>query len=258
MTDQTPHESPHESPNSTKSSLPRWALALILGAGVLFIGGILSIIVAVTLLASVFAADNCSSPESCGQELSPTPSAERPGVAGAPSSSVDRIPLDGSADFGGPPVWNVLLDPSWEILKFDENGVNMFQNADSGCLLLTSQNEQDVAPVEAGDRVASEQLLSQQIDTFAAVDPNASVLDSRSVDIAVGAAGSGSTIEFSSATLQRTLSSGNAETMELIARSLPASGSFMWAVVSCETGIYEAGESPFTGITKVLAVTVDF
>jgi len=194
----------------------------------------------------------------------PAPSGTDPA---SPASGTDplagitgTISLDDQVDLGGIfPVWGYPFQDGWEVLTFDQNGINQSQNADLGCLFTSSQNKQ-----AAGDLAATDDLT----DTLATVDALEQQLlasgneaklvgELGSTDFGVTLPGAEQRIEFLTTRVDYlNPEQGVSYTNEIAARAMPAAESFMYIVVSCPTSLVDSGASPFEQLRSGLAVVV--
>ncbi|MBH0116473.1 hypothetical protein I6E52_06395 [Salinibacterium sp. NG253] len=242
---------------AAKSGLPGWAWALIIAGGLFVIGMIVTVVVVAVVIVGAANKEDCSLPGSCGQGLPPI-TAEEPIEELTEPASGERITLDGNANFGEPPVWGVTLDPEWEILVFDEDGINSLGDPTTGCNIVTSQRQTAVSTPTGGDLAASEAAMQEEVEALIVSGVSMQELDSGTVDIAVASESSGVSIEFLTSVRYQESSEGASRVSELLVRGMPASGSIMAALVVCETSVYEAGESPFNDLISGLAVTAGY
>ncbi len=271
MTDQTPHDGvPPENgqppmpagvpvgptdpgaPVPSKKRLPGWAIALIIGGGLLLIGIIVVAIMVVSMFLNTRQIEDCSMPGSCGQGLPPTPTGEASISPTESDPSTDNIPLDGSAAFSNPPVWNTPFLSGWDINIFDQEGVNQFESKALGCLFTTSQNMQSVDASSPSDAAQSTQLMNDLTDSIVKEVPDAIVTGMRPAEVGLGISGS-HTIEFATARVDYTTSLGDYVNV-FLARSMPSSGSYMYALVSCPTATMDGAESPLEDLLDQISI----
>ncbi|QYH35300.1 hypothetical protein [Salinibacterium sp. M195] len=241
---------------AAKSGMPGWAWALIIGGGVVLIGMVIAVVIIVVIISGALNRGDCSLPGSCGQGLPPVTSEE---PADEPADgSAERITLDGNADFGGAPVWGVPVDPAWEVLVFDQDGINSFRDPESGCYIVTSQRQTAVSNPADGDIAASEAAMQEEIAALMSITSTIEELDSGTLDIAVATQSSGISIEFLTSAQLQTVSAGDMRVSEILVRGMPSSGSIMSTLVLCSANTYETGESPFSDIASQLTVNAGF
>lgn len=244
-----------------KKGLPGWALALIIVGGVLFIGFVVAAVVVASLILNAMNQQDCSAPGSCGQVAPHSPTEDWPDDSTTTpdnsGESTDWIPLDEVADFGGPAIWTVSVLDGWDVVTFDLGGINSFENKQTGCVFVTSQNAMTVDPTVTSDRAASEELIRQLTQNLSDSATSTVELGTGAIDVAVGSAESGATVEFLTTALEQELPQGT-RVVEILARRMPASGGFMWAQLSCDASIYNSGESPFTELVAGLSAGPDY
>lgn len=242
---------------AARRKLPGWAWALIIGVPLLLLmaaGTGLVLIGLVVSTASEYA--GCDDDGYCDAGNIST---SAPGSTAAPVDGGDptnRVTLDGNAVFDGQPVWSFTLEPTWQALAFDQDGINVFLDDATGCQLITSQRLALPAPEALSDVEVSYALLTQEIRDFTAGDPAALILNPGSTDIAIAAVDGDSTLEFASATIDQTSPAGVSTTTEIAARSMPGSESELVAALTCDTAAFDAFDSKFELFSTALAVTV--
>lgn len=232
-------------PVPPKKGLPGWALALIIGGGVLLIGVIVVAVLVFSLIANSVKNQADPEPEStpvATEEASPDPGLKN-----------ESIPLSGSADFGGPPIWGAPYLSGWDIKILDQEGINSFENLTLGCTFTTSQNIQDVDRSSSSDEASSRSLMDVLKNEIFKRSPDSVEAAEDIVDLSIGASGSSSTIEFLSSRLDFTASSGEF-TSVIFARSMPHSGSYMYTHLECTRAAIDGADSPLQTLTDQLAV----
>ncbi len=107
--------------------------------------------------------------------LAQTPSAEP--IAPAPTTapqvepdtgtdrgaSGERVSLDDPSNFSAGPFWGVPMESGWDIVRFDEQGVNEFKNSTAGCQFLTYQGFGPEGLTSADDRGATAETIGTAI-----------------------------------------------------------------------------------------------
>ncbi|MEV8253088.1 hypothetical protein AB0O95_03885 [Rhodoglobus sp. NPDC076762] len=267
MTDQTPENTPPRPPASAirtavvadpilRPGLPRWAWPLIIASALVCVGIVATIVVIVGIALGASSAADCGGGgcDSEGTSITRGKSAQSPSPL---AEGGERISLDALAAFDGQPVWASQLAPSWRMVTFDDNGVNVFQDDDTGCLLLTSQTVASETSVSPTDSLPSDQMINDTIAAYKAKDPDALVMDFGRADVTLAASRPESTIEFSTATVARTTPSGEPQTVEIIARTMPDSGTSLVATLSCDPSVHAAADLPYGALTTALAVVLN-
>lgn len=89
----------------------------------------------------------------------PTIDAPEPEAPETPTQ-LDFVTLDDPADFTSGPYWGVPFEDGWDIVRFDEQGVNEFKNVTAGCMFFTYQGYGPEALKSTDDRGATEETLS--------------------------------------------------------------------------------------------------
>lgn len=92
------------------------------------------------------------------------------------SDPLEVVTLDDVTNFKAGPYWGVPFESGWDIVRFDEQGVNEFSNAAVGCQFLTYQGYGPEGLTSTDDRGATEETLptAMQIGlpwTAATADP---------------------------------------------------------------------------------------
>lgn len=270
MTDQTPQNSPPQLPVPTgnvthrpasvggpvpRRGLPRWAWALIVAGGIVFIGIAAAFVVSASLVFGASPAADCDGTR-CNSEgtaitkgkstQSPTP------LAGG----VERIPLTTLAVFDGQPVWAWQMTPDWKHITFDDDGVNVWQHDETGCSLITSQTVASQMAESPTDSVPSEEMVDGVIEAFAEKGPEASVLDVGTIDIVYSTSRGETAIEFATGTVALTLPTGEHQVAEVIARSMPDSGTSLVATMTCDPAVHAAAAEPYGQLRTIFAVII--
>lgn len=235
-------------PVPPKKGLPGWALALIIGGGVLLIG-----VIVVAVLIFTMVANAAKELADIGQDVTSTSPAEEPTGPSDSGTNIDSIPLSGAADFGGPPIWGAPYLSGWDIKVFDQEGINSFENLTLGCTFTTSQNVQEVDRASSSDETSTRSLMDVLKNEIFKRSPDAVEAAESIVDLSIGVSGSSSTIEFSSLRLDFTASSGE-YTSVIFARSMPQSGSYMYTHLECTRAAIDGADSPLQALTDQLAV----
>ncbi|WP_339619050.1 hypothetical protein [uncultured Salinibacterium sp.] len=250
-----PSATPH--PAQARRGWPWWAWALLFGVPFLVLSGLVAIVFTGLLLGQASQGLNCYVYGDCEPARGAAP------IPGASDSSDDRteaakkVPLEGSAVFEGQPVWSFTLEPTWQALPFDQDGIDVFQDEATGCQLITSQGVAVSEAESASDAELSYALLSREIKGFTADNPDALILNAGApIDIAIASAASESTIEFASATIDQKSADGVSQTIEIAARSMPGSEGELLAVLTCDTAALSALGTKFELFSTALAVTV--
>lgn len=266
MTDQTPHDVPPQSSagvtdpamagnHEQRCGFPPWAWALTIIGGVLFLGLAATLIVTANVALSAATSPGCTS-ANCDEETSNSTNAATTPSRVELSDGSDRVPLDRLAVFDGQPVWASQLAPIWTLMTLDDNGITVYQNSETGCLLLTSQTVASEMRDSESDRALSDEMINGTIAAYAATDPELSILDRGRVDIALAASQHDSTIEFAAGTVLRANPTGADETVEILARSMPDSGTSLVATMSCTPDAHAAAAAPYGELVSILAVVM--
>lgn len=235
-------------PVPPKKGMPGWAIGLIIGGAALVILLIVGVVIAVNLI--VPKADTTAEPTS-----SPITKTEEPAQEPVdPGASSDNVTLDDSALFDGPPVWSAPILAGWDIVTFDEGGINRFKDSASGCTFMTSQNLQKVDTSSTSDRSTTQKLATQLQESITSRTTEAEVIYSKSVDLSKSLAGSGPTIEFATVRVDYSVDSNNFSSV-FFARSMPASGSYMFTQLECMKTIMDSSTSPLDELTSKISVS---
>ncbi|MBH0116474.1 hypothetical protein I6E52_06400 [Salinibacterium sp. NG253] len=244
-------------PPIARRGLPGWAWALIIGLPLLLLGAVWVGLVLVGLFFSAASTSAGCDDGYCdwGAPVEPTStSSDSPLDAADPTNSV---PLAGNAVFDGQPVWSLTLEPTWQELDLDLIGLTVFHDDATGCELIASQSVAAPNTENAGDAVLSADLLSQEIKALTAGNSEALVLNAgAATDIPIGGAGSGSTIDFASATISQRNAADVAMSTEIVARSMPDSDVALVAMLTCETATIPTFGEKFDFFSTALAVAV--
>ena len=75
-------------------------------------------------------------------------------------AQLDLVTLDDPSDFSAGPYWGVPFEDGWDIVRFDEQGVNEFKNVATGCMFFTYQGYGPEGLTSTDDRGATEETLS--------------------------------------------------------------------------------------------------
>ena len=167
-----------------------------------------------------------------------------------------RSQVDLGATF---PVWGYPFQDGWEVVIFDQQGINQSENAELGCLFTSSQNAQPAGDVNAKDdltdTIATVDVLEQQL--LASGHDAKLVGELGSTDFGINLPDAVERLEFLTTRVDyMNPEAGVGYTNEIAARAMPLAESFMYIVVSCPTTLVEAGNSPFEELRAGLAVVV--
>ncbi|MEC5183222.1 hypothetical protein RCH12_000669 [Cryobacterium sp. MP_3.1] len=189
-------------------------------------------------------------------EPTPTSSAESTEIAAGA-----LIPLDEHVDVGSTfPIWGYPMQTGWEILTFDQAGINQSENVELGCLFTSSQNKQPAYDLDAtddlSDTVATMATFEQQ--QLDAGNQATLVGDRSSTDFGINLPGADERIEFLTTRIDYLEPEmGVSYTNEIAVRAMPLAESAMYIVVTCPTALVDAGQSPFEELRAGLAVIVE-
>jgi len=187
----------------------------------------------------------------------------------APTSSAESteivagalISLDEHVDVGSTfPIWGYPMQTGWEIITFDEAGINQSENAELGCLFTSSQNKQPALDLDATDDLSDtlatiDSLEQQQLDSG---NQAALVGELGSTDFGINLPGADERIEFLTTRLDyMEPQAGVSYTNEIAVRAMPLADSAMYIVVTCPTSLVDAGNSPFEELRAGLAVVLE-
>lgn len=203
--------------------------------------------------AAVPAPAGTESPEPTAAPADPADASEL--VAGA------LITLDQQVDVGATfPIWGYPMQTGWEILTFDEGGINRSKNVELGCLFTSSQNRQPAYDLDAtddlSDTLASIEALEQQ--QLESANQATLVGELGSTDFGINLPGAGERIEFLTTRIDYMEPDlGVSYTNEVAVRAMPLAESSMYIVVTCPTALVDAGGSPFEELRAGLAVIVE-
>lgn len=246
---------PSVPPRTTRRRVPWWAWALILGLPLLSLSGIASALLGTMLVGQATQALLCYADGYCGVRGGAAPTPVSPAGPNGGAAATDRVTLDRQAAFDGQPEWAIRLEPTWQAISFDQNGINVFQDETTGCLLITSQRLALPDPQAFSDAAPSNTLLFEELSGLTGGDPEAFPFSPGATDIAVHTVDSGSVIEFASATMDHKNADGISESIEIVARSMPASESELVAVLTCTADAMETFGTKFELFSTALAVT---
>ena len=187
----------------------------------------------------------------------------------APTSSAESteivagalITLDEHVDIGSTfPIWGYPIQTGWEIVTFDQAGINQSENAALDCLFTSSQNKQPAYDLDATDDL-SDTLATMDILEQAQLDsgPQAALVgELGSTDFGVNLPGAEERIEFLTTRIDyMEPERGVSYTNEIAVRAMPLAESAMYIVVTCPTALVDAGDSPFEELRAGLAVVVE-
>jgi len=171
------------------------------------------------------------------------------------------ITLDEQVDIGATfPIWGYPMQTGWEILTFDQGGINQSKNVELGCLFTSSQNKQPAYDLEATDDLSDtlasiNSLEQQQLDSG---NQATLVGEFGSTDFGINLPGAGERIEFLTTRIDYMEPElGVSYTNEIAVRAMPLAESSMYIVVTCPTALVDAGGSPFEELRAGLAVVVE-
>lgn len=252
-----------------RRGLPGWAWAVITGGAVLCIAVIVilglaasAILGAVTRV--VDAADQPASPSAPADTVTPStpmPTESAAAPTGADEATGTLISLNEHADLGKTfPIWRYPILDGWEIVVFEQEGINTTQNAELGCTFTSSQNKQPAQDVTATedltDSLATFEVLEQRWLDSASDAELIGELDTTSFAVAYpGAQGS---LEFISSRIDYLDNATKVRyTSEIAGRAMPLAESFMYIEVSCPTSVVDAGQSPFEELRDGLEVLIE-
>jgi len=274
MTDQTPQNPPTQVPVSIAGSagspvaeatsdvqaqrrgLPGRALALFIAGGVLVTGAVITFVVIAGLAFGTSSAADCDV-DGCGSRDPALAKGKSTRPLSPLVDDINHIPLDARAVFDGQPVWAIQLTPSWRVVTFDDNGVNVFQDDETGCALITSQTVVGQMAESATDSIPSVEMVAGTIEAYSAKDPASSVLDWGTIDVTLSTAQAETTIEFATATLMRTSPAGDQQAIEIMARSMPDSSMSLVATMTCDPEVHAAVDEPYRQLRTIVAVVMN-
>ncbi|MBH0053236.1 hypothetical protein I6E74_03520 [Salinibacterium sp. SWN139] len=270
MTDQTPRNSPPQLPLPADGSahdpasagdptprrgLPRWAWALIAAGGLVFIGIAAAFVVTASHVFGTPPAADCDN-DRCNSEGTAITKGKSTRSPAPLAGGVEHIPLTTLAVFEGQPVWAWQMTPDWTHVTFDDNGVNVWQHDETGCSLITSQTVASQMAESPTDSIPSEEMVDGVIEAYADKGPEASVLDAGTIDVTFSTTQGESAIEFATGTLALTLPTGEHQVAEVIARSMPDSGTSLVATMTCDPAVHAAAAEPYGQLRTILAVII--
>lgn len=104
------------------------------------------------------------------------PTTEVPEEEPETPAQLDLVTLDDPSEFAAGPYWAVPFEDGWDIVRFDEQGVNEFKNLATGCMFFTYQGYGPEGLTATEDRGATEETLSTALQiglpwTAATADP---------------------------------------------------------------------------------------
>ena len=104
------------------------------------------------------------------------PTTEVPEEEPETPAQLDLVTLDDPSEFAAGPYWAVPFEDGWDIVRFDEQGVNEFKNVATGCMFFTYQGYGPEGLTATEDRGATEETLSTALQiglpwTAATADP---------------------------------------------------------------------------------------
>lgn len=260
---------PQQQQPQRRRGLPGWAWALIAGGAVLFIAVIVILgLAASAILGAVTrvddAADQPASPSATADTVTPStpmPTESAAAPTGADEATGTLISLNEHADLGETfPIWRYPILDGWEIVVFDQEGINTTQNTELGCTFTSSQNKQPAQDVSATedltDSLATFEVLEQRWLDSASDAELIGELDTTS--FAVAYPGGQGSLEFISSRIDYLDDATKVRyTSEIAGRAMPLAESFMYIEVSCPTALVDAGQSPFEELRDGLEVLIE-
>lgn len=124
-----------------------------IGAGVLIV--LLVLAVGIGFVVTAASKPLPKAPQETSESKVPDPPKEEPEAP----AELDLVTLDDASNFAAGPYWGVPFLDGWDIVRFDEQGVNEFKNATAGCSFYTFQGFGPENITAIDDRGASDQTL---------------------------------------------------------------------------------------------------
>lgn len=162
-----------------------------------------------------------------------------PGASGA---DVPRVPLSLDVDLPKPPIWGVPKPEGWEMVVFDQQGLNKLEQA-NGCTLSTVQNAGVIGMIDdkpPTDVTATKQFLKDslaQTNTIKGFTTEGEVV---AFPVRLGLAGT-QAIDFAQLTYSYNHKDTGARWRTIVlARVMPKPGSQLIATLACPVGDLEA------------------
>lgn len=243
-----------------RRGLPGWAWALIAGGAAITIAVIVVVALVATSLLGALSSGNQAGEEPVAPANPTAPAAgESATPAPAAGASGTVVTLEEHADLGASlPVWLYPVQAGWETLAAEEDGVSRFTNAQTGCLLSTSQHTESPDDPEATGDMTDSLTKIEHIEQ--------GLLDGRTGAELIGEL---DRTEFSAST---PAGQGNLEfilsridylddavnlsyTHEIALRAVPLSEAILMVVLTCPTTVVDAGDSPFGELRADLTVS---
>ena len=137
------------------------------------------------------------------------------------------------ARFTALPTFGVTVDPAWQVVIFDKDGVNQFKHA-NGCQLTTMQNR--LSAGTASDQAETDAQIAAAQKEFTGRAPEAQFkVSADPLPLTLGIAGKDS-IDFAALLVRYTNKDTKTEWGSVIAiRAMPKVGSRMIVNLSCPT-----------------------
>ena len=255
----SPQPQPQPQP-PRRGGLPGWAWALIGGGALVMIAIMVTVVIVVSSVLGAIGHGQAEPVETPAPAASDSAPATEAPAAGSTLTEGEAgiFSLDDQVDLGDTfPVWGYPFQDGWELVLFDQEGVNQSENAELGCLFTSSQNVQPAVDVTATDDLT---------DTLATVDvlekrllasgPEAKLVgELGSTDFGVNLAGAEERLEFLTTRVDyMNPEAGVSYTNEIAVRAMPLAEALMYVVLSCPTSLVDAGNSPFEELRAGLAV----
>jgi hypothetical protein len=266
-----PAAQPQPSVRPPRRGLPGWAWALIVGGSVLFLVAVVLLVLAATaILGAVSRAEDAATapqpPVATATASTPDPAdtltpAEAPTAeapTGADATPGTLITLDEQADLGSAfPIWRYPIQDGWAITTFDQEGINISENAELGCVFTSSQNKQPAQDVTATDDMTDSLATFEVLETRKLNDhPGAELIgELDTAEFAVAYPGGQGSLEFITSRVDYLDQASKVpSTSQIAGRAMPLAESYMYIEVTCPTALVDAGLSPFDDLRDGLEV----
>ncbi|MBX0300705.1 hypothetical protein K2F54_12040 [Cryobacterium sp. 1639] len=251
----------------SRRGLPRWAWFLIGGGALVMIAFVVVVAIVVnSVIGAVTANEGADQPVAAPtgeptETAPPTDGAEPSATPGAGVADGALLAVDDQADFGGAfPIWGYPMQDGWEIVIFDQEGVNQSTNEELDCMFTSSQNKQPAQDLEATDDLSDTLATMEALEQGVLENGTGAELigDLDSTDFALSTPDGQGRIEFVTSRID--FVDPNLQlnyTNQIAGRAMPQAESFMYVVVTCPTALVDAGDSPFEELRAGLQVLVE-
>lgn len=249
-------------PAQRRSGLRPWMWLPVAGFAALSItGAVVSGVAVGGSVAEQVNADRAGVPAVPTEAATAEPTTAPPSGESTEIAAGAVITLDEHVDIGSTfPIWGYPMQTGWEILTFDQGGINQSENSELACLFTSSQNKQPANDLDATDDLSDtlatmDSLERQQLDSGHQAEL---VGELGSTDFGINVADAAERIEFLTTRIDYMEPElGVSYTNEIAVRAMPLAESAMYIVVTCPTALVESGGSPFEELRAGLAVVVE-